>query len=1442
MEVQSDHTGDMENLKLATETDRFGFVLGNGITVGDGPSPVLVRHREVKWLSIISNWDDISQRRSSKVKGQCQKGIPASLRAKCWPMLCGATRRMSQNPNLYKTLDESPASQSWVDVIERDTDRQFPFHEMFLSKDGLGQRELFRVLKIYTQFRPDEGYCQAQGPVAAVLLMNMPAEEAFWCLAQISEIYLPGYYSPLLEGVLFDAGMLPWVLKRACPAAHRHLQRQGVEPLMFATDWLMCLYTRHLPFNTLLRVWDLFFCYGVRVLFQVAVVLVRRVLGRGDQREQCDGQMETLERLRGVKDYLKPEDSDIFIQEVCSVSLSERDLQRRAERELEKWRKERPNSTYDPRHRCHGYLMACERVKEMEECKERQEKVKGNLSLPLVHRSASSLSPSLLRKRWKKRGSRLSLGSQCEEESADVQRGFEVEKRKSSTSSVNGAQRCAEESHHNTITPNSCHSELERPSTSASGAGTTSRGSEQFQEHRHLEEDTPAPEPAPTSESESDGPAQRSGQEMGKTDCNIEKEKGVQEMHTEDEESRTVKDEQTEEAEEDVQHGDRVRDTAKSDSEAQLITEDSDTVVEAEEIEAQAVDEEAGGIQVMQEEESKVKITDEEIQPENIEEELMVSVTIKNKEIQLEDTQEGPMVSAQETSEREVEVVEDVEQQETRVVTDIQEEPTSEDQQGEIVSQAEHKDEKHDHLDSDDVQMSVGQNEWEGQEQNEVTGTESRRPDNDYDLHKGEQTESLPMQLIRSRQSVVEEEEVETTPPKETTNDDDKCLNSDLTHPQPQCSLNTGISPETQSPETDDGPSIMEGDQASFSTLHDTVTLTDSKVLTATPVSESQEQPQEMEVKTEAEGALEGHPERRAQTETAGHLEEMEEMRTEGVQEEASVNTQPPTTSTGSCSASSGRPGLQTDRSAFIVTESVVDDGGEHTLTEQLTPPPPPPPPPHVQSVSHSATQDTLDDTSTTQNAVQLHQKLECSRPHRSQDEVDAGETKDHTETVVDKREARPDVDSVGKPPDSVEETTSDLDPLTVSRSDLHKSQGDSEPEKAEMCVKGEHICDQEQAVTSCPFGGLNSKTQDGIEKDHVAPLNIPHTEPTKEGILGPVTEGTMGTDTEGTMGTDKETTMETVEEGTMGTDTEGTMGTDTEGTMGTDTETTMGTDTEGTMGTDTEGTMGTDKETTMETVEEGTMGTDPEKTMETGTEGTMGKAPEGSMTAEPPLSTCAPVHRRRSSTSSRNSYPTVLSKDIFISPKETTQHDYTPAQPSQTDTQQTPTSPSDLELETPTTLPASHSSNPSQTQKQTLSPADKRTKQTDGSKRIGIFQRLRGAKGSNTSTPKITIPKILIQDFSEEAEEDEKLTSKERRRRKREKEKKEKEEERLRKKQEKEMEKERDRERKKPQTRGKSFQLPSSPMRGKDGTIRRSDSQTVVSRRNSTPLSENYF
>lgn len=54
-------------------------------------------------------------------------------------------------------------------------------HAQTLSAHSCRQQDLFRILKAYTVYRPDEGYCQAQAPVAAVLLMHMPAEVRATC-------------------------------------------------------------------------------------------------------------------------------------------------------------------------------------------------------------------------------------------------------------------------------------------------------------------------------------------------------------------------------------------------------------------------------------------------------------------------------------------------------------------------------------------------------------------------------------------------------------------------------------------------------------------------------------------------------------------------------------------------------------------------------------------------------------------------------------------------------------------------------------------------------------------------------------------------------------------------------------------------------------------------------------------------------------------------------------------------------------------------------------------------------------------------------------------------------------------------------------------------------------------------------------------------------------
>lgn len=315
------------------QADRYGFIGGSSAELRQGQPPAdLVRQREMKWVEMTSHWEKTMSRRYKKVKMKCRKGIPSALRARCWPLLCGAHVCQSNNPKTYEELAKAPGDPQWMETIRRDLHRQFPLHEMFVSPQGHGQQGLLEVLKAYTLFRPEQGYCQAQGPVAAVLLMHLPPEEAFWCLVQICEVYLPGYYGPHMETVRLDAEVFAALLRRLLPRAHKHLQQVGVGPLLYLPEWFLCVFARSLPFPTVLRVWDAFLSEGVKVLFRVGLILVRLALGTSDQRLACPGLLETLEALRTIPQAQLQE--EVFMAQVHGVALSEQDLQREIRTQL----------------------------------------------------------------------------------------------------------------------------------------------------------------------------------------------------------------------------------------------------------------------------------------------------------------------------------------------------------------------------------------------------------------------------------------------------------------------------------------------------------------------------------------------------------------------------------------------------------------------------------------------------------------------------------------------------------------------------------------------------------------------------------------------------------------------------------------------------------------------------------------------------------------------------------------------------------------------------------------------------------------------------------------------------------------------------------------------------------------------------------------------------
>lgn len=362
--VSSSHIDDESSIGSDSEingftserqTDKYGFIGGaqqySVESAQDVPIQV-IRQRELKWIDMLSHWDKWMIKRYNKVRLRCQKGIPPALRGRAWLYLSGGKVKKEQNQGKFQELDEQEGDPKWVDVIEKDLHRQFPFHEMFVSRGGHGQQDLFRVLKAYTLYRPEEGYCQAQAPIAAVLLMHMPAEDAFWGLVQICEKYLPGYYSPGLEAIQLDGEILFALLRRVSPIAYRHLEKHKIDPILYMTEWFMCAFSRTLPWASVLRVWDMFLCDGVKIIFRVGLVLLKCMLGTREKVKSSQGQYETMELLRAIEPRYMQE--GFLVREILEVPITARDVEREHYSQLKRWRKKRGELNFKSPPRMHG--------------------------------------------------------------------------------------------------------------------------------------------------------------------------------------------------------------------------------------------------------------------------------------------------------------------------------------------------------------------------------------------------------------------------------------------------------------------------------------------------------------------------------------------------------------------------------------------------------------------------------------------------------------------------------------------------------------------------------------------------------------------------------------------------------------------------------------------------------------------------------------------------------------------------------------------------------------------------------------------------------------------------------------------------------------------------------------------------------------------------------
>ncbi|VDN13406.1 unnamed protein product [Dibothriocephalus latus] len=88
----------------------------------------------------------------------------------------------------------------------------------------------------------------------------------------------------------------------------------GVEPIVLVLEWFMCVFTRTLPWESVLRVLDMFFCEGKIVMFRVGLVLLERCFGNSSYRKSCEGLDDVIMRAQEITSKL--DNPDELVHEI----------------------------------------------------------------------------------------------------------------------------------------------------------------------------------------------------------------------------------------------------------------------------------------------------------------------------------------------------------------------------------------------------------------------------------------------------------------------------------------------------------------------------------------------------------------------------------------------------------------------------------------------------------------------------------------------------------------------------------------------------------------------------------------------------------------------------------------------------------------------------------------------------------------------------------------------------------------------------------------------------------------------------------------------------------------------------------------------------------------------------------------------------------------------
>ncbi|XP_068459138.1 USP6 N-terminal-like protein [Clinocottus analis] len=261
-------------------TDRFGFLHEEEL-----PTPSALeekqKHQEMervdKWLKMVQKWD--KYKNSEKLVKRVYKGIPLQLRGQAWALLLDIEKVKKDNNGKYERMKlQARDFSTEIKQIDLDVNRTFRNHIMFMDRFGVKQQALFHVLAAYSVYNTEVSYCQGMSQIAAILLMYLNEEDAFWALSQLltnSKHAMHGFFIPGFPKLHRFQAHYELILSKMLPKLKKHMDKEQMTTGIYTTKWFLQCFIDRTPFTLTLRLWDIYIMEGEKTLTAMAYTTLK---------------------------------------------------------------------------------------------------------------------------------------------------------------------------------------------------------------------------------------------------------------------------------------------------------------------------------------------------------------------------------------------------------------------------------------------------------------------------------------------------------------------------------------------------------------------------------------------------------------------------------------------------------------------------------------------------------------------------------------------------------------------------------------------------------------------------------------------------------------------------------------------------------------------------------------------------------------------------------------------------------------------------------------------------------------------------------------------------------------------------------------------------------------------------------------------------------------